>query len=168
MPPLALPWRPPPPPTAEQLAPYAAVRLFVERAQAGIPGQASSWTTQAPPRWPRSAGGSTACHWRSSLRPRGFASFFPEALLERLEKHLPFLTGGARDSPVRQRTLRDAIAWSHDLLDPEEQSVFRRLAVFTGGFALEAAEAVVNPGGELDVLGLVERLCEHSLLRTGG
>jgi predicted ATPase len=91
--------------------------------------------------------------------------FPPQALLARLEKRLPLLTGGARDAPARQRTLRDAIARSHDLLDPEEQAVFRRLAAFAGGFTLETAEAVVNPGGGLDVVGLVERLYEHSLLR---
>jgi predicted ATPase len=52
------------------------------------------------------------------------------------------------------------------LLDAEEQAVFRRLAVFAGGFTLDGAEAVVNPGGGMDVMGLVERLCEHSLLRS--
>jgi tetratricopeptide (TPR) repeat protein len=88
----------------------------------------------------------------------------PRAILVRLEQRLLFLTGGARDAPHRQRTLRDTIAWSYDLLPPEEQILFRRLAVFVGGCALEAAEAVTNPDGELDVLGGIERLAEHSLL----
>ena len=65
----------------------------------------------------------------------------------------------------RQRTLRDTIAWSYDLLQPEEQTLFRRLAVFVGGCTLEAAEAVTNPDGALDVFGGLERLVEHSLLR---
>ena len=61
----------------------------------------------------------------------------PTALLERLEHPLPVLTGGSRDAPERQRTLAATIAWSHDLLSPEEQALFRRLAVFAGGFTLE-------------------------------
>ena len=65
----------------------------------------------------------------------------------------------------RQRTLRNTIAWSYDLLQPEEQMLFRRLAVFVGGCTLEAAEAVTNPDGALDVFGGMERLGEHSLLR---
>ena len=66
-------------------------------------------------------------------------------LRERLERRLPLLTGGGRDRPLRLQTMRDAIAWSHDLLAPAEQVLFRRLAVFVGGCTLEAAEAI---GGE--------------------
>ena len=61
---------------------------------------------------------------------------------ERLQRRLPLLTGGGRDRPLRLQTMRDAIAWSHDLLTPEEQALFRRLAVFAGGCTLEAAEYV--------------------------
>jgi non-specific serine/threonine protein kinase len=89
----------------------------------------------------------------------------PQAMLGRLEQRLPLLTGGARDLPARQQTLRNAIAWSYDLLDPEEQTLFRRLAVFADGVSFEAAEAVANPNGELDIFGSLERLLEHSLIR---
>ena len=63
-----------------------------------------------------------------------------------MERRLPFLVGGARDAPERHRTLRDAIAWSYDLLDPVEQALFRRLAVFVGGSTVEAAGAVADVG----------------------
>ncbi len=85
----------------------------------------------------------------------------PAALLARLERRLPLLTGGPRDAPARLRTMRDAIAWSHDLLAPEEQVLFRRLAVFVGGFTLDAAEAV---GGSA-ALDLVASLLDASLLQ---
>jgi predicted ATPase len=84
-------------------------------------------------------------------------------ILERLDRRLPLLTGGARDLPERQRTLRSAIAWSHELLEPEEQQLFRRLAVFSGGCTLEAAEKVTD--GDLDGL---QSLVEKSLLRFDG
>ncbi|MGH2532243.1 MAG: ATP-binding protein [Thermomicrobiales bacterium] len=68
----------------------------------------------------------------------------PQALLARLTNRLHVLTGGARDQPARLQTMRDAIAWSYDLLDEEEQALFRRLAVFAGGCSLDAAERVVS------------------------
>ena len=68
----------------------------------------------------------------------------PAAILARLDNRLALLTGGARDLPARQQTLRGALAWSHDLLDPTERALLRRLAVFVGGFTLNAAERVVR------------------------
>ena len=84
-------------------------------------------------------------------------------ILERLEQRLPLLTGGARDAPERQRTLRSTIAWSYELLSPEEQGAFRRLAVFTGGCTLEASEKVA--AADLDVM---QSLVEKSLVRFDG
>ncbi|MDP9367733.1 MAG: tetratricopeptide repeat protein, partial [Chloroflexota bacterium] len=91
----------------------------------------------------------------------------PAALLARLEQRLPLLTGGACDLPARQWTMRSTIAWSHDLLSPQEQALFRRLAVFVGGFTLEAAEAVAAGAGDLgiDAFDGVASLLDASLLR---
>ena len=89
----------------------------------------------------------------------------PQALLVRLEHRLPLLTGGGRDLPARQRTMRDAIAWSYDLLSPDEQALFRRLAVFAGGFTLDSAEAVAAADGRLAVLDGLVALVEQSLVR---
>jgi predicted ATPase len=95
--------------------------------------------------------------------------FSPAALLARLNQRLPLLTGGARDRLARQQTLRGALAWSYELLTPAEQRLFRRLAVFQGGWSLPAAEAVTNapalaPLG-VDVVTGVETLVSHSLLQ---
>jgi predicted ATPase/DNA-binding CsgD family transcriptional regulator len=68
----------------------------------------------------------------------------PSVLLPRLARQLPLLTGGPRDVPARLQTMHEAIAWSHDLLTPDEQAVFRRLAVFSGGFDLASAEIVCH------------------------
>jgi tetratricopeptide (TPR) repeat protein len=89
----------------------------------------------------------------------------PTALLARLEKRLSLLTGGARDAPARQRTLRDTITWSYDLLEPDEQTLFARLAVFAGGATLAAVEAVANTEDELDTFTLLAGLVDKSLVR---
>ncbi|MDH5223340.1 MAG: hypothetical protein OEW46_01020 [Actinomycetota bacterium] len=83
----------------------------------------------------------------------------PSQILERLSRRLDLFTGG-RDADPRQRTLRSTIEWSHDLLDPDEQHLFARIAVFNGGATLEAAERVVD--ADLDTLG---SLVEKSLVR---
>jgi predicted ATPase/transcriptional regulator with XRE-family HTH domain len=88
----------------------------------------------------------------------------PAALLARLEHRLPVLTGGSRDLPLRQRTMRDAIAWSYDLLPVAEQNLFRRLAVFAGGFTLDAA-AVVGARDDLAVVEGIEALLAASLVQ---
>ena len=73
----------------------------------------------------------------------------PAALLQRLDHRLLLLQGGARDAPERQRTLRATIDWSYDLLEPDEQRLFVRLAVFAGGCTIEAAESVCGDGLEV-------------------
>jgi predicted ATPase/transcriptional regulator with XRE-family HTH domain len=91
----------------------------------------------------------------------------PAALLGRLQSRLALLTGGARDLPARQQTLRATIAWSYQLLQEPEQRLFRRLAVFAGGRALAAIETICNPGGDigLDVLDALGSLIDKNLLR---
>jgi predicted ATPase/DNA-binding XRE family transcriptional regulator len=96
--------------------------------------------------------------------------FSPQVLLAKLDRRLQLLTGGARDLPERQQTLRDTVAWSYDLLGADEQALFRRLAVFAGGCSLEAVEAV--RGSEEDewvessVLETLASLVDNSLLES--
>jgi predicted ATPase/DNA-binding XRE family transcriptional regulator len=142
---------------------FAAVHLFVERASAIQPGFALT-----------SANASTIAAICQRLEGLPLAIELaaarvrvlpPDALLARLERRLPLLTGGARTLPARQRTMRDAIAWSYDLLTPEQQALFRRLAVFAGGFKLDAAEAMEEPNGILTTFDGVVTLIEHNLVR---
>lgn len=91
---------------------------------------------------------------------------FPvEAILARLDSRLALLTGGDRDRPERQQTLRGAIAWSHDLLSPDKQAFFRRLAIFVGGWTFDASEAVASVPPPLDCFDSLAVLAENSLIQ---
>ena len=147
-------------------APAAAVRLFVARAQA----VRHDFTleidnAEAVAAICRRVDGLPLAIELAAARVNALP---PPALLARLEHRLPILTGGVRDAPERQRAMRDAIAWSYALLSTEEQRLFRRLAVFVGGFTLEAAETVISP---LDATGSsvadgLFALVDASLLRV--
>ncbi len=151
-------------PTVADLTQVATVRLFVERAQAIQPAfelTAANARTIADI-CVRLDGLPLAIELaaaRIKLLP-------PQALLKRLSHRLEVLTGGARDLPARQQTLRNTLQWSYDLLSAEEQRLFRWLSIFVGGFTLEAATAVCNAGSDqpLDVLTGVASLLDKSLL----
>jgi predicted ATPase/DNA-binding SARP family transcriptional activator len=101
-------------------------------------------------------------------------SMQPAEVLERLDDRFALLAGGGRTIEARQQTLRAVVDWSHDLLDDSERAVFRRLAAFSGGATMSAAEAVCADGDDVlvaDVSGIVERLIDKSLVvveRAGG
>lgn len=87
----------------------------------------------------------------------------PEVMLEMLNKSLDVLTGGGRNLPHRQQTLRGAIDWSYNLLDDAEKTSFARLGIFNGGWTFESAEAVCGKG--LDMMRGIESLLDKSLIR---
>ena len=93
--------------------------------------------------------------------------FSPSAMLNRLDSSLSLLTGGARDLPTRQQTLRGTVDWSYNLLNPAEQKLFRRIAVFAGGCTLEGIEAVCDTKGDLGlpVLDGVASMVDKSLMQ---
>jgi predicted ATPase len=140
-------------------------RLFLERARAASPSFALT---------PEHAGTVATICWRLGGLPLALELVAakvrvlePAALLPRLDKALSM--AWARDLPERQRTMRATLDWSHELLSEPERRLFRTLAVFAGGFTLEAAEAVGAEVVELseepaEVLGLLEALVEHSLV----
>jgi non-specific serine/threonine protein kinase len=92
-------------------------------------------------------------------------SLSPAALLAQMTDRLRLLSGGPRDAPARQQTMRDAIAWSYDLLSAEDQATFRALSIFAGGWTLPAAAAVLEHD-QSTTLSLLERLLAQSLVRT--
>jgi non-specific serine/threonine protein kinase len=161
VPPLATP-----DPERLQLLPEAyageAISLFAERAGAVRPGFAlTDENAAAVAAICRAVDGLPLAIELAAARANVLS---PEALLVRLEDRLAMLTGGSRDAPERQRTLRDAIAWSHELLTGEEQALFRRLAVFAGGCTLEAIEAVADVGSGGNVLDEMTSLVDKGLL----
>jgi len=172
VPPLALP-EPGLPSRGEMVLEYAAVALFVQRASDVRPDfRLDDEQAGAVAEICRRLDGLPLAIELAAARVKLLT---PRAMVSRLERRLPLLTGGARDLPARQRTLRDTIAWSYDLLGDAERRLFQRLAVFVGGFGLEAAEAVgaesdgtswmADPSHDIDILDAVSSLVDKSLLR---
>jgi predicted ATPase/class 3 adenylate cyclase len=171
VPPLGLPDVAHLPPIAA-LSQFDAVALFVQRAVAVRPDfQVTNANAPAVAAICARLDGLPLAIELAAARVKLFA---PEAILGRLEKSLSLLTGGARDLPARQQTLRGAIDWSHNLLDYVERTLFRRLAVFQGGCTFETATVICDPEGDLgmDVVDGLASFVDKSLLRqeegTGG
>jgi predicted ATPase/transcriptional regulator with XRE-family HTH domain len=147
----------------ERLAALDAVRLFVFRARALAPDFALTVDNAAAVAGicARLDGLPLAIELAAALAK----VLPPPALLERLDRRLPLLIGGPRDLPARQRTLRDAIAWSYDLLTPSEQTLFQRLGVFAGGWTFAAAESLMQAGDNFDFFPAFIALVDKSLIR---
>jgi predicted ATPase/transcriptional regulator with XRE-family HTH domain len=154
------------PTTSEQLTQYASVQLFVDRAE-GTGGNLARTeeNTRAVAAICARVEGVPLAIELAAARTRLLS---PRAILTRLSPLLPLLGGGARDLPARHQTMRDTIAWSYDLLDETEKLLFRRLAVFVGGFTVDAALAIGASMGleEVEVLNRLESLIGQSLLRS--
>jgi predicted ATPase len=147
--------------SAEQVRANAAVRLFVERAQAAQPMfELTAEDLEPVAEICRRLDGLPLAVELAAARVR----LLPvDILLRRLETRLDLLGSGAADLPERQRTLWSAIDWSYNLLSADEQRLFSQLGVFVDGWALEAAETVCATGG-LDVVDTLVSLLEKSLL----
>jgi predicted ATPase len=163
VPPLSLP-DPRRLPPLEELASSESVRLFVTRAQAVRPDFVLT---------PENAASIAEICTRLDGLPLALELaaarlrlLSPAALLARLDRRLPLLSGGPRDVPERQQTLRNAIAWSYDLLEPAEKRFFRGLAVFSGGFSLAAAEAVCTQETGVNSPGTGQSKAAFELLST--
>lgn len=147
-----------------ELLGYEAVRLFVERATAAAPGFALDEESAADVA--RICFRLDGLPLALELAAGRLGALGPAALAERLEDRFRLLRSGSRAAPTRQQTLAATLQWSHDLLEPDERMLFRRLAVFAGGFELAAVEAVCTGDG-LDVAGCADvlaRLVEKSLV----
>jgi predicted ATPase/class 3 adenylate cyclase/Tfp pilus assembly protein PilF len=156
-------------PPIERLTQYEAVRLFIERAQASRAD--FEVTNENAPAVAEICVRLDGLPLAIELAAARIKMLPPQALLTRLSSRLKLLTGGSRDLPARQQTLRGAIEWSYDLLNEGEKQLFRRMAVFQGGRTLEGLEAVCNSEAlqvygqlEIEVFDGAQSLLDKSLL----
>lgn len=164
VPPLALP-NPDKLPSLEALTQYESVALFIQRGKSVKPG--FNVTNQNAPAVAEICARLDGLPLAIELAAARLKVLTPQAILQRLASRLGLLTGGSSDLPARQQTLRNAIAWSYDLLDSSEQALFRRLSLFVGGWIFEDAETVCNPAAELgvDTIDALSSLVDKSLVR---
>ncbi len=151
--------------SGEQARQFAAVQLFVQRAQTANPAFAlTDENASAIVEICRRLDGLPLALELAAARIRVLT---PHTLLKRLEHRLDILSSGTRDLPSRQQTLRSAIDWSYELLNAGAQMLFRRLSIFAGGWTLEAVEAICDLDGDLgmEILDNLGVLADNSLLR---
>ena len=158
--PLALP-APDIPPRLETLGQYAAVRLFIDRASETWPDFAV--TNSNAPAVAEMCVRLDGLPLAIELAAARIRLLPPEAMLSRLSERLPLLASDSPGVPARQRTLRATIAWSHELLAPRDQALFRQIAIFPAGATLDAIAAIA--ADVPDLLEAVGRLLDHNLLR---
>jgi predicted ATPase/class 3 adenylate cyclase len=148
----------------EHAAQFEAVRLFVERASASAPSFAlNARNGAAVSVLCRQLDGIPLAIELAAVRVKSMPI---EQINSRLADRFRFLTGGSRTAPTRQQTLRALIDWSYDLLPQHERELFHRIAVFAGGFTLEAAEAVCSGDEPIDILDVLTNLVDKSLLQV--
>jgi predicted ATPase/serine/threonine protein kinase len=149
----------------EVLAQYSAVALFLQRATAVKPD--FEITEENAPAVAEICARLDGLPLAIELAAARIKLLSPSAMRTRLASRLQLLTGGARDLPTRQQTLRGAIDWSYDLLNPAEQKLFRRLSAFVGGCTLEAIEAVCDTKSDLslDLLEGMASMVDKSLMQ---
>jgi predicted ATPase/class 3 adenylate cyclase len=150
-------------PPLTQLSQYEAVALFIERARAVKP--AFEVTNENAPAVAEICVRLDGLPLAIELAAARIRIFTPQAMLGRLNDRLSLLSGGSRDLPERQQTLRGAIAWSHDMLDEAERSLFACLSVFVGGAGLDAIERVCAEAVQGEVLDTLASLVEKNLVR---
>jgi predicted ATPase/class 3 adenylate cyclase/DNA-binding CsgD family transcriptional regulator len=153
-------------PPIESLSQYEAVKLFIDRAKSAV--STFTVTNENAPALAQ------VCHYLDGiplaieLAAAKVRVLSMEQIVQRLDDRFRLLTGGSRTALERHQTLRATIDWSHNLLSPIEQILFRRLSCFVGGWTLEAAESVCESGPikSDDVLSLIEQLINKSLVLT--
>jgi predicted ATPase/class 3 adenylate cyclase len=146
------------------LSQYESVALFVDRARAGMPS--FEVTNENAPAVAEICYRLDGLPLAIELAAARIKLLTPQAILDRLGQRLTLLSGGARDLPARQQTLRGAIEWSHDILDDGDRRLFASFSVFVGGATVEAIEAVCAEP-DLDVFECLASLVDKSLIRRG-
>jgi len=145
----------------EALASYASVALFIERARAVNPAfEVDAHNAHAVAEICRHLDGLPLAIELAAARSNVLS---PDAIVRRMPQRLKMLAGGARDLPMRQQTIRNAIAWSYDLLDDAERELFSQLGIFPGDFAIESAELVCDTS-----LDVIASLVDKSLVQRTG
>jgi predicted ATPase/DNA-binding CsgD family transcriptional regulator len=160
--PLAIPPLVGPLPGLQQFTDTASVRLFVERARTAHPEFAA--TSQNAAAVARICGRLDGLPLALELAAARMRVLSPEQLAERIDDRFQLLVGGPRSNPARQQTLEATVRWSYDLLDDQDRRLFERLSMFTGGFSLDAVEAVCGPNDCAPVLDGLARLVDTSML----